>query len=190
MKFARGLLGVPEHGPLALLIVLVLATAACAPQAADQSAELSALTGRWEEALNAGDLDGMVALYADYCVLMPPNAEMLTGQEGAKAAFGELIGTGFTGSLDTIAAVAAGDVGYHTGTYWLQASDGTIVDRGKYCEAWRKINGEWKIVNDIWNSDWPAGAGATTVVITHRVRDADHWLAAWQGEHNRRDLFL
>ena len=173
-----------------MLLVLTCVTAACAPQAADQSAELAALTGRWADALNAGDLDGMVALYSDDCVLMPPNTEMVTGPEGAKTVFAGLVDAGLTGGLDTIATAAAGNVGFHTGTYWLKAPDGTTVDRGKYSESWRKIDGEWKIVNDIWNSDWPGMAGATTVVITHRVKDADHWLAAWQGEHNRRDLFF
>lgn len=171
-------------------LALVMLGAACAPQTTNQSAELAALTNRWAEALNAGDLEALAALYSADCVLMPPNAEMVKGQEGAKAAFGGMIDAGLTTGLDTMAAVAAGNVGYHTGTYWLQTPDGTIIDRGKYSEAWRKIDGEWKIVNDIWNSDWPAGAGATTIAIAHEVKDADHWLAAWQGEPSRRELFF
>jgi ketosteroid isomerase-like protein len=169
-------------GLTAAVLVLLMLGAACAPQNADQSAELSAQTARWTDALNSGNLEGLAAIYSADCVLMPPNAEMVKGQDGAKAVFGEMIDAGLTGGLDTIAAVAAGNVGYHTGTYWLQTQDGTIVDRGKYSEAWRKIDGEWKIVNDIWNSDWPADTSATTLVFTHKVRDADHWIAAFQGE--------
>ena len=50
----------------ALVLVLTVAVSACAPQAADQSAELAALTDSWENALNAGDVDALAALYAEH----------------------------------------------------------------------------------------------------------------------------
>jgi len=100
-----------------------------------------------------------------------------------------MINAGQTGGLDTIKAVAAGGVGYHTGTYWIKDANGTTIDRGKYMEGWQKIDGEWKIVHDIWNSDWAQFASATTMTITHDVKDADLWLAAWQGEKSRKGDF-
>jgi hypothetical protein len=33
-------------------------------------------------------------------------------------------------------------------------------------------------------------ASMTHLVITHEVKDADHWLAAWQGEDSRHKLFM
>ena len=180
-------LGLAGYGVGAVALVLVLSVVACAPQ--DQSAELGALTDGWENALNNGDVDGVVALYAEDCVLMPPNAGLAKGRDAARGAFGGMIADGLTGELDTITATAAGGVGYHTGTYWLKDANGTIVDRGKYMEGWQKIGGEWKIVHDIWNSDLAPFAGATAVAITHDVKDADHWLAAWQGEDSRHDDF-
>jgi ketosteroid isomerase-like protein len=170
-----------------LALVLAIAGIACAPQ--DQSAEFAALTDNWENALNAGDVDALVSVYADDCVLMPPNAEFTTGQAAARGAFGEMIAAGQTGELETIKAVAAGGVGYHTGTYSMRDASGAIIDRGKFMEGWQKIDGEWKIVHDIWNSDWDQFASATTVAVTHDVKDGDHWLAAWQGEDSRHDLF-
>lgn len=178
-----------RYGLGAAALALVVIAAACAPQAADQSAELAGLSPSWNEAFNAGDADRLADLYTEDCVLMPPNAEMAKGQAKAKAEFQGMIDAGLTGEIDTIAAVAAGGVGYHTGTYRLKAADGTVIDRGKFTEAWRKIDGEWKIANDIWNSDLPPFAGTTTVAITHSVKDADHWLAAWQGENSRRQMF-
>jgi ketosteroid isomerase-like protein len=180
-------LGGNTYGLVAMVLLVMAAATACAPQ--DQSAELGALTDGWENALNNGDVDGIVALYAEDCVLMPPNAELAMGQGAARGAFGGMIADGLTGELDTITATAAGGVGYHTGTYWLKDANGTIVDRGKYMEGWQKIGGEWKIVHDIWNSDLAPFAGATTVAITHNVKDGDHWLAAWQGEGSRHDDF-
>ena len=180
-------LGKTRYGLGALALVLAVSVTACAPQ--DQSAELGAMTNNWENALNGGDIDGLAALYTDDCVLMPPNAELAEGQAAARASFGEMIDAGLTGELNTMVAIAAGGVGYHAGTYTLQAPDGTVVDRGKFMEGWKKVGGEWKIANDIWNSDLAPFAGATTITITHDVKDADHWLAAWQGENSRHNDF-
>ena len=33
-------------------------------------------------------------------------------------------------------------------------------------------------------------ASMTHLVITHEVKDAEHWLAAWQGEDSRHKLFM
>lgn len=175
------------YGLGAMVLVLIVSVTGCAPQ--DQSAELAAYTDGWENALNSGDVDALVSLYADDCVLMPPNAGLAKGQDAARGAFGEMIAAGQTGELDTIKATAAGGVGYHTGTYWLKDANGTIVDRGKFMEGWQKIGGEWKIVHDIWNSDLAPFAGATTIAITHDVKDGDHWLAAWQADPGRADNF-
>ena len=182
-------IGETRYGMAALVLVLTVTVSACAPQAADQSAELAALTDGWENALNAGDVDALAALYAEDCVLMPPNVELMTGQTAASATFGGMIAAGLTGKLETIKAVAAGGVGYHTGTYWLKDASGALIDRGKFMEGWQKVDGEWKIIHDIWNSDWDQFASATTVAITHDVKDADHWLAAWQGENSRKGDF-
>jgi ketosteroid isomerase-like protein len=172
-----------------MVLVLVIAVAACAPQAADQSAELAAVADNWENALNAGDIDGIVGLYTENCVLMPPNAKMAKGHAGARASFVGMVDAGLTGEIDTVTVAAAGDIGYRAGTYRLQTPDGTEVDQGKYTDTWRKVGGEWKIASDIWNSDLPPFAGDTTIAITHDVKDADHWLAAWMGENSRRDMF-
>lgn len=173
----------------ALALVLAIMVVACAPQAADQSVELGALTNNWENALNAGNIDALVGLYAEDCVLMPPNAELATGKAAARGAFGEMIDAGQTAGLDTVKVIAAGGVGYHAGTYWLKDASGATIDRGKYMEGWQKIDGEWKIVHDIWNSDLAPFAGTTTIAITHDVEDANHWLAAWQGEGSRHEMF-
>jgi len=188
MKRVRILAGT-TCGVGAMVMALIVTAAGCAPQATDQSAELGALTDNWENALNAGDVDALVGIYSEDCVLMPPNADLMTGQDAARTAFGAMIAAGQTGELETIKAVAAGGVGYHVGTFLLRDASGKLIDRGKYLEGWQKVDGEWKIVHDIWNSDWDQYASATTIAITHDVTDGDHWLAAWQGEDSRHGLF-
>lgn len=56
---------------------------------------------------------------------------------------------------------------------------------------WRKVDGEWRIANDIWNSDLPAAAApGTTLGIIHEVEDVARWLAAWQGGHSPPGLLV
>jgi uncharacterized protein (TIGR02246 family) len=170
-------------------LAAIIAATACAPPAAQQSPELAAMTERWEEALNSGKVEAVAALYSDDARLLPPNAELAQGRAAVAAEFAAMVAAGLTIDLENVDAVVAGDVGYKVGTYTLLAPGGVTVDRGKYIDVWRKVDGEWKITNDIWNSNLPVSAGGTTVVITHEVEDADRWLNAFRGEDSRRELF-
>lgn len=176
---------------LVFAALLVAIAIGCAPPTAQESSEISALAGDWQAALNAGDLDALVAMYTADTRLLPPNGEMGQGAEAVATSFSGMIDAGLQGELPTIEAMAAGDLGHRIGTYKLKTEDGTVVDEGKYIEVWRKVGGEWKIAADIWNSDWPAAAepSGTTLVVTHEVKDGDHWLAAWQGEDSRHAMF-
>jgi uncharacterized protein (TIGR02246 family) len=175
--------------PQLALAVLLAASAACAPQGSQPGSVLEALGEQWEAALNAGDVDGIVALYTEDCRLLPPNSELLSGREAVRQEFGGMIAAGLGGELETIEAVTAADIGYRVGTYTLTSADGAVVDRGKFMESWRNVDGAWKMANDIWNSDMPATTAGTTMIVTHEVEDFDRWLAAWQGEDSRHDMF-
>jgi hypothetical protein len=72
----RKLVGENRNGVGAVVMVLALAVSACAPQAADQSAEFAAVVGGWQAAYDTGDPDALAAVYTEDCVLMPPNAEL------------------------------------------------------------------------------------------------------------------
>jgi ketosteroid isomerase-like protein len=176
-------------GGLLAAAVAVAALSACAPQGAQPSAELAALAERWEDAYNAGDLDALAALYTADCRLMAPNAEMAQGGEAVRAGFGAMREAGLTVDLETLDATATGDLGYRVSTYAVAAPDGTVVDRGKAVELWRKTAAGWQITSDIWNSDLPEGAGKTYLNVTHEVEDIERWLAAWEGPEGRRRTF-
>jgi ketosteroid isomerase-like protein len=189
MRGIRGLVVRSGGGREIAALLMIVAVAACAPQATDQSAELAAMTESWETALNAGDVDGLTALYTEDCVLMSPNTEMMSGHAAARAEFGDLVDAGLTADMNTIKTVAGGDVGFHVGTYAMIAPDGTVIDQGKFIEGWQKVGGQWKIAYDIWNSDWAPNAMTSTMIFTHEVKDADVWLAAWLGEPSRKGDF-
>ena len=175
---------------IALPLLLVAIACTQSPPPADPSV-IHARSAEWEAALNAGDIDALVALYESDARLLPPNEEMQTGADAVRASFGAMIDAGLTGKLNAIDTVVAGDIAYNVGAYTLFAGDEQI-DTGKYMETWhRGEDGQWRYSNDIWNSDMPAAApgGNAHIMILHEVDDPEKWLAAWRGDDSRHQLF-
>lgn len=175
----------------AVSVLLLLAGCNQAPPAADPSV-ITSRSAAWEAALNAGDVDALVAVYSDDARLMPPDGPMTTGKDAVRAAFGGMIDAGVGGTLTSVEAMVAGDMGHNIGTYQL-TSGGEVVDTGKFVEIWmRGADGEWRIASDIWNSDGAQAAEPmehTHLMITHEVEDGDRWIEAWRGENSRHGLF-
>lgn len=173
-----------------LVVILSLALlAGCAAPSAQESAEIAAGGDAWMAAFNAGDVDALVSLYAADARFLPPNSEMVSGHDPIRADLQGMLDAGLSGELQTTEAMAAGDIGYRVGTYTLSSADGQVVDKGKYIETWQRMNGEWKITNDIYNSDMPAGPQGTAMIATHEVGDGAVWMAAWMDSDERRAQF-
>ncbi|MFQ5739685.1 MAG: YybH family protein [Acidobacteriota bacterium] len=170
-------------------IAVWTAFAACSTPSSQQNQEITSRSEAWGAAFNSGDIDAVEALYSEDCRVLPPNGELGQGREAARAVFSEMIEAGQKAELETIESISAGDLGYHVGTYTLQSADGKVIDHGKFVETWRQVDGQWQISNDIWNSDLPATPQETTLMITAAVKDVQHFLAAWQGEQSRHQLF-
>ena len=178
---------------LLTLLALFLMVTACsqAPQSADPSV-ITSRSDTWDAALNAQDVDALVELYTTDARLMPPNDETMSGHDAVRSMFGGMIDAGMSGELTTVEAMVSGDIGYRVGIFELQSGD-DVVDTGKFMETWRRDkDGQWRIANDIWNSNGATQAEKmpmTHLMITHEVDDAEKWLAAWRGENSRHKLF-
>jgi len=153
---------------LPLVIGTVIALSACAPTAAppvDTAAEeaaIKAVTAAWLNAYNAGDVETIVATYAEDAVLMPPHAAVAKGHAAIRAFL----------TIDTAAAKAAGvkivpgtagvagDMGWESGSYTIADASGAAVDSGSYLSVSRKSNGKWLYIRDTYNSDRPLPAPA------------------------------
>ncbi len=57
--------------------------------------------------------------------------------------------------LEDLETRVEGDLGYKAGRYRVRTKDGELVDRGKYIEIWSKVDGQWLLHRDIWNSSLP-----------------------------------
>lgn len=152
---------------LILTTVGLLAVAACAPPVADTAADEAAFrdgTKAWVDAYNAGDADKIVALYTEDALVMPPDAPIAAGHEAIRqylvANIASSMASGVTAVLGEESAGVSGDIGWHSGTYKVNGTDGATVGTGKYLESWHKANGKWLMVRDIWNNDAPAAPAA------------------------------
>ncbi len=154
-----------------LSLLLLLFIAACAPaleelveEASTTEADVEAinqLPATFAAALNAGDLDGIMAGFTDDAVRMPPNAPAIIGKESIRS----LMQTNLeqnTYQLDNPPeeVQVSGDLAFARGTYTVtvtpKAGGESIQREGKYLVIFQKqADGSWKIARDIWNSDNP-----------------------------------
>jgi ketosteroid isomerase-like protein len=150
----------------ALTAICLCGMGACAPSgptsmdhAADEAAIRSADKAHID-AYNAGDVDTIVAGYAEDAVVMPSDAPAISGREAIRKYFvGSIAGAkggGLTESLGDYTSVVSGNVGWSAGTSKETNAAGTTVWAGKFLAAWRKTDGKWLTVRDTWNSDGPA----------------------------------
>ena len=153
-----------------LVLVLVVGAAsvsgACAPAApppvntAAEEAALKAVTAAWLDAYNAGDVEKIVAMYAEDAVLMPPHAPVATGRAGIRAFLTTDTAGAKTAGVKLVAGTAtagvAGDTGWESGSYTIADASGATVDSGSYLSVSRKLNGKWLYIRDTYNSDRPS----------------------------------
>ncbi len=136
----------------------------------DTAADEAALRGAdstWFANYNAGNVDGVAALYADDAVLNVPGMPPARGSSAVREALAKDIanssGGGFTLTPGPSPEIGvSGDLAYVWNTFKVTDKSGATVDVGKYVTVVGRKNGEWRIVRDIWNSDNPPAPPAKT----------------------------
>ncbi len=152
-----------------LILLSLLLIAGCTPtepveEASTTEADVEAinqLPATFAAALNAGDLDGIMAGFTDDAVRMPPNAPAIIGKESIRS----LMQTNLeqnTYQLDNPPeeVQVSGDLAFARGTYTVtvtpKAGGESIQLEGKYLVIFQKQpDGSWKAARDIWNSNNP-----------------------------------
>ena len=114
------------------------------------------------KAFNAKEVDGVLAVYAENAVFMPPNEPVIRGREALKTFFDDLIKSGATGLRLNVGEVSGhGPLAYQSGTYEMEVKRATgqgTRDRGKYLFVLRKMGDTWRYEYSMWNSDLPQQA--------------------------------
>ena len=116
----------------------------------------------WSKDAASKDPAKFASYYADDATLMMPNEPILHGASNAKAAVGPMMqDQNFAFSFQGDKVEVSGDLAYTQGTYSMTMTDqkgNPAPDKGKYLDVWKKqADGSWKVVEDMFNSDLPAG---------------------------------
>ena len=138
-------------------------TAAQADTAGDEQA-IRGQVNRWLELVRAKDSAAIAQLYAEDGMVMPANEPATRGRDAIRKWWDgamKMPGYDLSFSPEQILVSSSGDMALDRGTYRFRATppQGAIDDTGKYVVVWRKVDGEWKVAVDIFNSDKPAAGG-------------------------------
>jgi ketosteroid isomerase-like protein len=116
---------------------------------------------QWAVANKAKDINKIVSFSASDGVLMGPNQPIIVGIEAIKKSWElwfsdtTMLWETYSWTSDKIEVSASGDLAYVRGTNRMniKTPNGIIEDRSKGVDIWKKIDGEWKCVVGIFNSD-------------------------------------
>jgi ketosteroid isomerase-like protein len=147
-------------------VLLLVGLAGCAR--VDVEAEKTALmTADREWSQTTKDLDKFMTYWAPDATAYAPGMPAVAGADGIRKAMGEMLATpGFSLSWTASKAVvgAGGDIGFTAGTYEATSAAGT--EKGKYITNWKKVDGAWKVSDDIFNADTaPAAPSSPHVMV-------------------------
>jgi ketosteroid isomerase-like protein len=149
------------RGFFLFLVLLLAALFAFVSHVVPMAPAVSADTGResqireasiaWDVAFNAEDLEGIMALYADDSVSMPPGFTTSVGKEQIQADF-EFIFGNFDLQHETMIVdiLMSGNVAVEQATYEM-TEGGIVVEAGKHIVVRKKFGRSWKVVKEIWN---------------------------------------
>jgi len=153
--------------PAAVLVLVGAAMSACKPAADQRVASEDAVRAAdiaWDNAFSS-DVAAAVAFVEPTGSVLPPNEPIATGPEAVKALFDRLHAypqLKVHWQPVEVGAAGSGDLAYSSGTYEMSFNDAQgkpVMDHGKYVTVWRKqMDGSWKVVRDIFNSDLPVPA--------------------------------
>lgn len=142
-----------------LMLGLAIACAGTPPAPDTSAADAQAIRDidtRWNDYLKTSNDSAIAAIYDSAAILMPPGMPAISGQDQIRAFWAQIWALKATLQIVAEEVVVSGDMAVDRGTWtWEQPGpDGsTIKDNGKYLVRWKKANGQWKAVEDIWNSD-------------------------------------
>lgn len=120
-------------------------------------AEIEALNITYANAINAKDVETVLAFYAPDAIVMPVGEPVQAGTEAIKKGYlAEFEANGNSKiSFTTKDIFAAGKYATETGVITLKDSTDAVIYTGKYMVLFEKRDGRYVALRDIWNSDNP-----------------------------------
>ena len=145
----------------AILFALLLLPSTSLGQSADEQ-QIRDLEQQWADAAEERNLDAIVNLFAEDGRIMPPNAEAAMGRDSVRETWQAILDLpelDFSFEPTDVNVAESGDMAYVIGTYRLtfqsEGQEEPTQDSGKYVDIWEKVDGEWKVTVEMYNSNLP-----------------------------------
>jgi uncharacterized protein (TIGR02246 family) len=170
---------------------VIPALAAQRPFANTPTARIDELRQAFNSAYNAGNATAIADLLAEDAVWMPPGEPAVVGRSAVESRYAAQFST-----THSSFALNPGEIRVLANLAWLRGSylrvdtpiagNPSTMITGKYLMTFSRERGDWKIINDCWNSD------ATPLQVDARSRSPRHPLdrgveVARCGEHAEGD---
>jgi len=117
------------------------------------------LEDQWAVGFMSNDADKILNLYSADAVSMSSEKPTLTGIQAIRESIETMLSdttllfNTYKYSIDVVEISTSGDLAYVRGNdeITMKTKDGTVQDKGRYIDIWKKFDGEWKIITMISN---------------------------------------
>lgn len=101
-----------------------------------------------------GDRSTIDSMFTDDAKVLPPNAEPVIGRKAIDALTAEYIGYGISDFREETTDFYGNErLLIDQGNYVLTYGKDHTVEKGKYLNVWKFVDGEWKIHSNVWNTN-------------------------------------
>lgn len=148
----------------ALVLITVATLGACSPSVdvEDEGEVLMQRSRDWSDLVATGDMERIMAGWAEDAVMMPPGTPPLEGKAAIREyveAAQQIPGFQISWEPQTVHVARSGDMAYmiERNVTTVHDSQGNpVTTHGKVVTVWRKdADGSWKNVVDMWNEAPP-----------------------------------
>lgn len=118
--------------------------------------EIIALEKKWDNYYNSGDVESLVGLYADDAVRLPNNESVISGKDAIKKDMHmELTKKqkGMTNTSETTDVYGDENTVTEIGRTIRKDASGKVKSTGNYIIIWKKVDGKFVAVREMWNDD-------------------------------------
>jgi len=106
---------------------------------------------------HTSNIDDVMKYVGEEGVLIPPNSPIIDGAKAIREAVKEMVKTkvvSMSGGVTRLEVAKSGDLAYDIGRFRIvnQGSEGPIKEEGYFVTLYKKIDGQWKFMGQIWNN--------------------------------------
>ena len=112
---------------------------------------------RFTKAHVTNDTTAIVNFFTQDARVLAPNADAVIGLPAITVLVSQCQKFGIKEFREETTALYGNDEYLiNEGTYVIRYGKDNIIEKGKYLNVWKKVDGDWKIFSNMWNTNQPA----------------------------------